>query len=93
MAGGTHVFDMIKRLRNNDSLRKKNYFKTRHAYTRISNSIDIDYRTASESEKKGIRRRLLEERGIEKRKMLLAGVLSIVCPGILIIFFWKYVKI
>jgi hypothetical protein len=27
MAGGTHVFDMIKRLKENDNLRKLKYFK------------------------------------------------------------------
>jgi hypothetical protein len=30
MAGGTHIFDMIKRLKENENLKNKNYFKMRN---------------------------------------------------------------
>ena len=91
MAGGTHVFDMIKRLKENENLKKNNYFKTKGAYTRISKSINVDYRQATDSEKEEIRRRLVEERKNERRKVILTLTLSAFFTGTLIIFFLKYV--
>ena len=41
MAGGTHVFDMIKRLKQNEDLKKNNYFKAKSAYTRISKTVNV----------------------------------------------------
>jgi predicted RNA polymerase sigma factor len=92
MAGGTHVFDMIKRLKENENLKKNNYFKTRGAYTRISKSINVDYRQATDLERDEIRRRLIEERRNETRKFILTLALSTVFTGILIILFLKYVR-
>ncbi|MBL7870801.1 MAG: hypothetical protein JNM78_04250 [Cyclobacteriaceae bacterium] len=49
MAGGTHVFDMIKRLKENANLRnKKSFFKNKHAHivgTTTSNLIDTKIET------------------------------------------------
>ena len=91
MAGGTHVFDMIKRLKENENLKKNNYFKTNGAYTRISKFINVDYRQATDSEKGEIRRRVVEERRNERRKFILTLTLSAFFTGTLIIFFLKYV--
>ncbi|MBI3220744.1 MAG: hypothetical protein HYZ44_14615 [Bacteroidetes bacterium] len=44
MAGGTHAFDMIKRLKENDNLKKLKYFKKTEAARagKSSNPIIID---------------------------------------------------
>ena len=47
MAGGVSAFDMIKRLKENENLRKKKYFKNKNSYTLKLESVNIDYKTAS----------------------------------------------
>jgi hypothetical protein len=92
MAGGTHVFDMIKRLKENENLRKNNYFKTKGAYTRTSKSINVDYRQATDSQKEEIRRRVIEERRNETQKFIMTLTLSTFFTGVLIILLLKYVR-
>ena len=91
MAGGTHVFDMIKRLKENENLKKNNYFKTKRAYTRVSKSINIDSRIATNSEREEMRRRLVEEREGERRRLVLTLILSTALTAIILFLFWKYV--
>ena len=92
MAGGTHAFDMIKRLKENENLKKNNYFKAKGANTRISKSLNVDYRLTTDSEKEEIRRRLVQERRNEIRKFILTLILSTVFTGLLIILFLEYVR-
>ena len=92
MAGGTHVFDMIKRLRDNDNLRKKDYFKkSRESYRRTSKAINIDYRTATEDERQLIRSEVIKDRKRDSRKSILILVASVLVTGLLILLilsFW-----
>lgn len=90
MAGGTHVFDMIKRLKENENLKKNNYFKTKSTYTRIAKSINIDHRQATDLERAQIRRRLLNNRREEIRTFIIASVLSMVLMGVTIFLLFKY---
>ena len=58
MSGGIQVFDMIKRHKENENLRKNiNYFKTKGTYTRTSKSLNIDYKTATKQELEQIRKK------------------------------------
>jgi hypothetical protein len=91
MAGGTHAFDMIKRLKENENLKKNNYFKTKGAYTRVSKSINVDFRIATNSEREEIRRRLVEEREGERRRLVLTLILSTALTAIIIFLFFRYV--
>ena len=92
MAGGTHVFDMIKRLKENENLKKKNYFKkTKELYKRTSRSINVDYRTATTIEElHEIRSKILAERKHEIRKSLMVLIFSILVTVTLILLLLKY---
>ena len=86
MAGGTHVFDMIKRLRENDNLRKKNYFKkSRETYSRTSKAINLDYKTATEKERLEIRNQIIKIRKRETSKSIFIFIASVIVTGLLII--------
>ena len=84
MAGGTHAFDMIKRLRENENLRKKGYFKTKDTYTKHSASLNIDYKTATPEQLLEIRKKVREERKRETRRSVIVLVISILGTGVLI---------
>jgi len=63
MSGGLQVFDMIKRHKENENLRKNIiYFKIKGTYTRTAKSINVDYRTATNEEREQIRNRVIDER-------------------------------
>ena len=92
MAGGTHVFDMIKRLRENENLRKKNYFKkSRATYSRTSNAINLDYKTATEKERLEIRNHIIRLRKRETSKSIAIFIVSIIVTGLLIILVLSFI--
>jgi hypothetical protein len=91
MAGGTHVFDMIKRLRNNENLRKKNYFKTKNTYHRTAASLNIDVRTANYEEREKLRNKIIQSQAREKRTKIKALLVSILLTAILVIAILKFV--
>lgn len=76
MAGGTHAFDMIKRLRDNDNLRKKNYFKTKDTYQRTASSLSLDYKTSTEEEREILRAKIIEEQARETRRKIVMLIIS-----------------
>ena len=86
------MFDMIKRLRENDNLRKKDYFKkSRESYRRTSKAINIDYRTATEHERQQIRNAVIKDRNRDAHKSILILVASVIVTGLLILLilsFW-----
>lgn len=84
MAGGLHVFDMIKKLRENKSLKEKNYFKNKETLARSSNSIDGNYRTATKEERESIIREVLSSREQEKNRFIKILIVSLVVTAILI---------
>ena len=91
-AGGTHVFDMIKRLRENENLKKKNYFKkTKDTYKRTSKSINVDYKTATKEEREEIRAKISAARKWEIKKSLMILIFSVVVIVTLILLLLKYV--
>lgn len=91
MAGGTHVFDMIKRLRDNENLRKKNYFKTKDTYRRTAESLNIDVQTASHEEREKLRNKIIQYQAHEKRTKIKVLLMSIVLTAILIVVILKFV--
>ena len=67
MAGGTHAFDMIKRLKGNEDLRKRrNYFKAKERYQIIEKHLLIDYKTASHEQRQLLRREVVRRRRQER---------------------------
>jgi len=93
MAGGTHVFDMILRLKENENLRKKNYFKkTKSKYTRTSKSMDLDYKTATKEERQEIKNKVIQEQTRETIKLIWTLIVSIIVTGIIVVYILKFVK-
>jgi len=90
MAGGTHAFDMIKLIRENENLRKNNYFKTKNTYHRTATSINIDYKTATREEKEILRNKIVEEQAKETQKQIILLMISIVLTGGLILLAVKF---
>jgi hypothetical protein len=92
MAGGTHVFDMIKRLKENENLKKNNYFKTKGTYEKIDKTINVDFRQASTSEREEIRRLMAKERRHETRRFIITLVLSTGLTALILFLFSKFVR-
>jgi len=92
MAGGTSAFDMIKRLKENENLRKKKYFKNKNSYTLKLDSVNLDYKTASKEQRAEIRKRVLEEGRAERKKSTRILILSILIVVILIPIFLYFVN-
>ena len=92
MAGGTHVFDMIKRLKENENLKKNNYFKTKRTYKKIAKTINVDFRQASNSEREEIRRVMVKERRGETRRFIITLVLSTALTALILFLFSKFAK-
>jgi len=85
MAGGTHVFDMIKKLRENNALKEKGYFKTKDSVARKSDSIDLNYKIATDEEKEKILIGVIEESEKEARRSLKVLLISVLATGILVL--------
>ena len=92
MAGGTHVFDMIKRLRENENLRRKSYFKTKNTYAKHSASFNVDYKSATPEQRLEIRNRVREERKREIRRSVIVLVISSLGTGVLIFLVLRWVS-
>ena len=92
MAGGVSAFDMIKRLKENENLRKKKYFKNKNSYTLKLESVNIDYKTASKEQLAEIRKRVLEEGKAERKKSIRLLIVSLLIVIILIPIFLYFVN-
>jgi hypothetical protein len=72
MAGGTHAFDMIKRLKENENLRKRrNYFKAKERYQIIEKHLLIDYKTASHEQRQLLRREVIRRQRQERTSVII----------------------
>lgn len=77
MAGGTHAFDMIKRMKQNESLRKFRYFDQKQKYQSVENAIGIHYKEASALERECLRIEIRRRRSQEVRSVVVRfGVLG-----------------
>jgi hypothetical protein len=83
---------MIKRLRDNENLRRLNYFKTKATYIKHSRSIHVDFKTATLAEREEIRKRVKEERATAKRKSIFIFILSVLLTMALLFFLMKLVE-
>jgi hypothetical protein len=71
MSGGTHVFDMIKRLKENDNLRKLKYFKRKkEIYHAVEKNLGITYKSANPAEKELLRTELIKRRSREYKSAI-----------------------
>jgi hypothetical protein len=92
MAGGTHVFDMIKRLKENANLRnKRNFFKAKHNYPATSNLADNKIETQEQHQQ------ILEKAKVEsireRRRLIIVLIISVLTVATLVLLFLKFVKL
>jgi hypothetical protein len=95
MSGGIQIFDMIKRHKENESLRKNikyKYFKAKGTYIRAAGSLNIDYRTATKEELQEIRTKIAEYRRMDRIKSVLAIAMSFLVTGTLIFLLLEFVR-
>ena len=86
MAGGTHAFDMIKRLKENENLRqRRNYFKAKERYQIVEKHLQIDYKTADHEQRQLLRHEIARRRQQERTSLIITFlILGIVAVGITI---------
>lgn len=90
MAGGTHAFDMIKRMQQNEKIRKLPYFKRKHGYPAVENNLGVRWNAPSPQEEELLQRELLQRNFWEARLKLftLLGLAALaVIVGTLIVIF------
>jgi hypothetical protein len=92
MAGGTHAFDMIKTLKNNENLKRLNYFKAKQTYTKTLKENNIDIKTASKENMLIIRNQIIEERRKEIKKSIIALTISLLIVLTILTLLLKYLK-
>jgi hypothetical protein len=92
MAGGTHVFDMIKRLKENENLKKNSYFKTRHIYTQSSGSPNLVDRSGTKEERQKIRNRIIQQERHAAKSQLLILLFSVIVVFALAFIFFNFVE-
>ena len=91
MAGGTHAFDMIKRLKQNEALRKLPYFKRKHEYHVAEKALGIEYKTASEEEKELLRKELLKRRSQVTKSVITSFLILAALALIIVVVVLKFV--
>lgn len=92
MAGGTHVFDMIKRLRENENLRRLSYFKTRKSYNPTTGGMATDNRTFTTGEWHSGKYSIKKDQRTEMLRVILALGIAILLCGALILFLLKFIR-
>lgn len=76
MAGGTHAFDMIKRLKENENLRKRrNYFKAKERYQIAEKYLNVDYKAANHEQRQLLRREVVRRRQRERTSAIVTFVI------------------
>ena len=97
MSFAGHVLDMMKRMKKNRALQKKNRssfsHRARNAGTKAKvNYVNEDFQELSESEKLAIRTKLTNELALDRRNLLLIrSFFIIVFIGSLLLFYiWFY---
>lgn len=92
MAGGMHIIDMIKQLRNNEALRKKNYFKKQDV-TSKSNEELIDHAPSlSEEERNQLISKIRIRAKEEKVRRIKTLFISLTIVLILAFVFFKFLR-
>ena len=91
MSGGMHVFDMIKRLQENDNLKKMSYFKTKGQY-KVGGKALLHDITATEEERRAIRKAVRDEQQKERRRTLWVLAISAVVTVFLFALILLYVR-
>ncbi len=93
MAGGTHVFDMIKRLRENENLRKLNYFKkTGKRYPASGGTTSADERVLTNEETRALIYTIKRGQRTETLRRFLILVVSALVFGLLVLIVLKYMS-
>ena len=87
MAGGTHALDMIKRLKENENLRRRrSYFKAKERYQIVEKHLQIDYKTADHEQRQLLRREVARRQQNEKMSVIITwAILGIGAVAITIV--------
>ena len=92
MAGGTSAFDMIKRLKENENLRKKKYFKNKNKYSLNTDQVNTDDIHATEEQREEVRRKALTDDFAERKRSVRLLLISLVIVIVLIPLFMLFVN-
>ena len=76
---------MIKRLKENENLRKMNYFKAKDNYTKSAGSFNVDHKVATEKVREEIRDRVKADGVRDRKRLVLVLILSVFATFTLIL--------
>lgn len=92
MAGGTHALDMIKTLKNNQNLKRLNYFKAKKTFTKALKEKNIDFQTASKEDLLLIRNQIIEGQKKAIRKSVIELTISLLIALTALTLIFKYLR-
>ena len=90
MAGGLHGLDMIKILRNNDNLKKKNYFKK--GTHRNGSQEQLKTEPISEELSKSLQDQVRESNRLERRKAVSAITIAVTITIIVVTLLFYFLR-
>lgn len=93
MAGGTHVFDMIKRLKENENLRKMGYFKAKSAVGSRVKTTNVDHKVATHEILEQVRIRTITERRKDSKRIVRVLILSMLVTFVLILCLFALINL
>lgn len=95
MAGEGFVFDMISRLKSNNSyLRKSRYFDHKQLYTRAAIKVGVpNLKKATPEELAAIRNRFRKERKRNRIKKIGSACIALVCTVSIALFTMYWVRL
>ena len=93
MAGGTHALDMIKRLKENENLRKRrSYFKAKERYKITEKHLQIDYKTASHEERQLLRREVVRRQRQERTSAIITFLILTIIALVITALALKFLR-
>ena len=87
---GTHAFDMIKKLRENADLRRKDLFKMKNFYHNEAHPVNVKRPELSPEERNMLQKERMKENRWEKWSSLLITLLTFLFLIFLILFIIKF---
>ena len=77
MSGGLHTLGMINSLKNNETIRRRNFKKTKKDLVKIYQKQNLNYKTSTKQDLDEIRKILIAERKRENIKWIFAILISL----------------
>ena len=88
---GTHAFDMIKKLRENADLRKKDLFKMKNFYHNEANPVNVKRPELSQEERNMLQKERMKEKRWEKWSTIFISLLTFLFLIFLMQFIIKFI--